>query len=130
MEIFRTSELPLFWGSCFDLLPLDIVCKCLFNGTGKHQNTATFGGFFFALLSPSLPFFLVCYHAAPMTTLGTSKQREMERKIKEEREVTVWLTSHNTTSTDLIAAGIRALSDREVLQLFGMYKVGATLLHM
>lgn len=64
-----------------------------------------------------------------MTTLGTSKQREMERKIKEEREVTLWLTSHNTTSTDLIAAGIRALSDREVLQLFRMYKVGATLLH-
>lgn len=46
MEIFRTSELPLFWGSRFDLLPLDIVCKCLFNGTGKHQNTATFRVFF------------------------------------------------------------------------------------
>lgn len=78
---------------------------------------------------PPSSFFLVCYHAVPMTTLGTSKQRETERKIKEEREVTVWLTSHNTTSTDLIAAGIRALSDREVLQLFGVYKVGATLLH-
>lgn len=52
-----------------------------------------------------------------------------ENQGRERGEVTVWLTSHNTTSTDLIAAGIRALSDREVLQLFGMYKVGATLLH-
>lgn len=45
MEIFRTSELPhsrrFFWGALFDLLPLDIVCKCLFNGTGKHKNRIT-----------------------------------------------------------------------------------------